>query len=542
MRPLWYRNAVIYQIDPSLFRDSNADGYGDLRGVVDRLDYIRGLGATAIWLMPFYQSPFRDAGYDVTDHLAVDPRFGDLADVVALLEKSEELGIHVIVELVMQHTSDQHHWFQEARRDRNSPYRDYYLWADEPQDTDEEPIFPTIENSIWSWDDEAQQYYRHLFYSHEPDLNLANPKIVNEIERILSFWLRLGVSGFRIDAASHLIEQAGSGNANQGYWLLNHIRDFVTIRRPEAILMGEVDVEPQEYLDYFGENDRLTLLLDFWVNNHLFLALARSEVEPLSRSLGMQPIPPSKAQYALWLRNHDELDLERLTDAERQEVMQAFAPEPNMRAYNRGIRRRLAPMLDNNERQLAMVHALLFSLPGTPILRYGEEIGMGDDLSREERLAVRTPMQWSNELNAGFSSADPRLLPVPVIDKGKFAYQQINVYAHTLRDDSLMSKTSRMARTRLGLREIGHGRFRMLDVQHPAVFAIRHDNEDSVVLMLANLSNEEVFVIINDSELQEIVDILADANYEQPISTPPLQLKLRGYGYRWLRRKQQLFG
>ncbi len=252
MRPLWYRNAVIYQIDPTLFRDSNGDGCGDLPGISERLDYIRGLGATAVWLMPFYRSPFRDAGYDVSDHLSVDPRFGDLADVVELLEKAEERGLHVIIELVVQHTSIEHAWFQQARRDRDSPYRDYYLWADEPND-EVEPIFPTIEDSVWSWDEEAGQYYRHLFYSHEPDLNLENPRVVEEIERIMAFWLRLGVSGFRVDAASHLIEQAGGGDPDKGYWLLEHMRDFVTLRRPEAVLLGEVDVEPQQYKDYFGE-------------------------------------------------------------------------------------------------------------------------------------------------------------------------------------------------------------------------------------------------------------------------------------------------
>ncbi|WP_028241395.1 alpha-amylase family protein [Stutzerimonas azotifigens] len=539
MRPLWYRNAVIYQIDPTLFRDSNGDGCGDLPGISERLDYIRGLGATAVWLMPFYRSPFRDAGYDVSDHLSVDSRFGDLADVVELLEKAEERGLHVIIELVVQHTSIEHPWFQQARRDRDSPYRDYYLWADEPND-EVEPIFPTIEDSVWSWDEEAGQYYRHLFYSHEPDLNLENPRVVEEIERIMAFWLRLGVSGFRVDAASHLIEQAGGGDPDKGYWLLEHMRDFVTLRRPEAVLLGEVDVEPQQYKDYFGEGDRLTLLLDFWVNNHFFLALARNQAEPLARALTHQPDPPRRAQYAIWMRNHDELDLERLTEEEREEVMQAFAPDPDMRAYDRGIRRRLAPMLDGDERRLAMAHAILFSLPGTPIVRYGEEIGMGDDLSREERLSVRTPMQWSNEPNAGFSCAPAERLVVPVIDEGAFGYQKINVYAQTLRDNSLLAKTGNMIRTRIGLREVGCGRYRAVDVDAPSVFAVRHD-DDSTVLMLANLADQEVTVEVHDRDLEDFVDLLADTDYEQP-KGHPLKLHLGPYGYRWLRRKQHLFG
>ncbi|MFC3607986.1 alpha-amylase family protein [Stutzerimonas tarimensis] len=540
MRPLWYRNGVIYQIDPSLFRDSNGDGCGDLQGVTERLDYLRGLGATAVWLMPFYRSPFNDAGYDVVDHLAVDSRFGDLSDMVMLLEKAEELGLHVIIELVVQHTSIEHRWFQEARRDRQSKYRDYYLWADEPDDS-VETIFPTVEDSAWSWDEEAGQYYRHLFYNHEPDLNLANPAVIEEIERIMMFWLRLGVSGFRVDAASHLIEQAGEGDAARGFWLLEHMRDFVTLRRPETVLLGEVDVEPELYHEYFGdEGNRLTLLLNFWANNHLFLALARREAEPLSRALAEQPVPPDRSQYAIWMRNHDELDLDRLSDEEREEVMQVFAPDENMRAYERGIRRRLAPMLDGDERRLAMTHAILFSLPGTPILRYGEEIGMGDDLSRPERLAVRTPMQWSNEPNAGFSNASPEQLAAPLIEDGPFGFHQINVYAQTLRGDSLLARTGNMIRTRIGLREIGGGRHRSVEVGDPAVFAIRHDN-NSTVLMLANLSAEETTVEVHEEDLQEMVDILADCDYEPP-QGHPLRLRLAGYGYRWLRHKERLFG
>ncbi|WP_313450648.1 alpha-amylase family protein [Stutzerimonas kunmingensis] len=539
MRPLWYRNAAIYQIDPTLFRDSNGDGCGDLRGITERLDYIRGLGCTAVWFMPFYQSPFEDAGYDITDHLQVDKRFGDLADIVALLEKAEELGLHVIIELVVQHTSIQHKWFQEARRDRNSPYRDYYIWADKPDDF-MEPIFPTVEDSIWTWDEEAGQYYRHLFYKHEPDLDLTNPKVIHEIERIMSFWLRLGVSGFRIDAAVHMVRQAGGGELEKGYWLLEHMRDFVTMRRPETVLLGEIDTDPEKYVEYFGdEADRVTLLLDFWTNNHLFLALARQQAEPLVRALNSQPLPPSHSQYALWIRNHDELSLDRLEEDERKEVMDTFAPDENMRAYDRGIRRRLAPMLDGDERRIAATHALLFSLPGTPIIRYGEEIGMGDDLDRPERLAVRTPMQWSNEPNAGFSCTKGELA-APVIDEGPFSYEKINVFAQTLRSDSLMARTGNMIRTRIGLREIGIGKRTTVEVNDPAVFAIRHDN-GSTVLMLVNLADKETTVEITEDDLQDMVDVLADCDYGQPEGSP-LKIRLGPYGYRWLRRKQQLFG
>ncbi|WP_064575792.1 alpha-amylase family protein [Cupriavidus gilardii] len=536
MRSLWYRNAIIYQIDVSVFRDGNNDGWGDLQGLTAHLEYLRGLGVTCIWLSPFYQSPFLDGGYDITDHLAVDPRFGNLADMVALLEKAEELGIRVMVELVAHHTSDQHRWFQEARRDRNSPYRDYYVWADEPEDTHVKPIFPTVEDSVWTWDEEAGQYYRHAFYSHQPDLNIANPAVRTEIEEIMSFWLRLGVSGFRIDAAGHMIDGAKEADPrDDGFWLLNDLRAFATLRRSDAVLLGEVDVPVEDYARYFGKGHRLTLVSNFFLNNLLFLALARERAEPIERALREQPDPPERAQYAVWVRNHDELDLERLSEAEREEVMQRFAPDPDMRVYNRGIRRRLPPMLDGDQRRIAQVHALLFSLPGTPILRYGEEIGMGEDLSLKERHAVRTAMQWSDEVNGGFSPADPESLPVPVIREGAFRYDQVNIYDQLLRDDSLLAKTGKMIRARVGMPEIGYGECTVMEVGCPSVLALRHELDGQVVFTFANLSDKDVEVKLPEVEVGELRDMLVDGPY------PPAQtahtLKLRAYGYRWLRQR-----
>src|SRR5690606_37641641 len=285
-----------------------------------------------------------------------------------------------LIELVAQHTSDQHRWFQEARHDRKSPYRDYYIWADEPQETDVEPIFPTVEDSVWTWDDEAQQFYRHVFYAHEPDLALDNPLVRQEMHRTMTFWLRLGIAGFRVDAAPFLVERGRAAEPDRdGQWLVREMRELVAHHQPAAVLLGEVDAEPQKYADYFGDGDGMTMLLNFWINNHLFLALARGRAEPLVRALRDQPVPPRHAQYAHWLRNHDELDLEQLTEEERAEVLQAFAPDESMQAYGRGIRRRLAPMLEGDVRRQALAHAVLLSLPGTPVLRYGEEIGMGDD-------------------------------------------------------------------------------------------------------------------------------------------------------------------
>lgn len=530
MKANWHRNTLIYQIDPSLFYDSNGDGRGDLKGIIRQLDYLQALGVGALWLMPLYRSPFKDAGYDVSDFMALDPRFGSEEDLRQLIVQAGERGIRVILELVVQHTSDQHPWFLRARRDKDSAYRDYYLWSDTPVDDGNQPIFPSVEDSIWQWDEQAGQYFRHLFYRHEPDLNLANPRVVEEIERIMDHWLELGIAGFRLDAASHLVEQAGRGDEEQGVWLLERLFKHMTRINPEGVLMGEVDVEPEHYSHYFGTGERLGLVLDFWVNNHLFLALARGEAEPLQRAIARRPAPPDGANYAVWLRNHDELDLERLTEQEREEVMQAFAPDQNMRLYGRGIRRRLAPMLDGDVHRQALAQALLLSLPGTPIVRYGEEIGMGDDLSRPERLSVRTPMQWSDEANAGFSTA--QRLAAPVIDEGPFAYTQLNVEGQQDDPDSLLARTRRLLLARRRLSEVGDGRARLLTVDHRAVFAIAHECEATSV-MLANLSPETVTVQLREVDLQGFEEVLSDRPYPASAAS---SLTLHGYGYRWFRR------
>ncbi|MDB6442693.1 alpha-amylase family protein [Pseudomonas sp. 21TX0197] len=528
MKANWHRNTLIYQIDPSLFYDSNGDGRGDLKGIIRQLDYLQALGVGALWLMPLYRSPFKDAGYDVSDFLALDPRFGSEEDLRQLIVKAGERGIRVILELVVQHTCDQHPWFQRARRDRNSVYRDYYLWSDTPVDDGNQPIFPSVEDSIWQWDEEAGQYYRHLFYRHEPDLNLANPRVVEDIERIMVHWLELGIAGFRLDAASHLVEQAGGGDEEQGVWLLERLYRCMIRINPEGILMGEVDVEPERYSHYFGAGDRLGLVLDFWVNNHIFLALARGEAQPLQRAIARRPAPPDGAHYAVWLRNHDELDLERLSEEEREEVMQAFAPEPDMRLYGRGIRRRLAPMLEGDVRRQALAQSLLLSLPGTPIVRYGEEIGMGDDLSRPERLSVRTPMQWNAEANAGFSSAHH--LAAPLIEHGPFAYTHLNVARQQDDPESLLARTRRLLWARSGLSEVGNGEAQLLTADHRAVFAIAHVGQATSV-MLANLGPETVEVRLQ-TDLEGFEEIVSDSPYPAPEGA---SMSLCGYGYRWFR-------
>lgn len=350
-REQWFHRAVIYQVDSSLFYDANGDGYGDLAGIRQKLHYIRSLGATVLWLTPFYLTPLQDDGYDISDHLQPDPRFGTIADVIELIARARELGLRVIVELVIQHTSAQHPWFQAARRDPRSPWRPYYLWADRPPEKDDPPMFPGVEESVWRWDEQAGQYYRHMFYRHEPDLNLAHPPVIAEIENIITFWLQAGVSGFRLDAASHLVKQAGKGDEARGYPLLNHLRQVVQRLNPEAILLGEVDVAVEDYRHYFGHGDRLQMVLNFWLNKYLYLSLAQQRAAPVVKALQAMVTPPDGCCFVNWLRNHDELDLEGIGERNKRQVIRTFAPDKAMSVYQRGVRRRLAPMLDGDTRR-----------------------------------------------------------------------------------------------------------------------------------------------------------------------------------------------
>ena len=541
MQPLWYRNAVIYQVDIAYFLDADGDGWGDLRGLTERLEHIRGLGANCIWLLPFYSSPYRDGGYDVADHLTVDARFGDAADLAILLNKAESLGLRVIIDLIPQHTSTEHRWFQEARSDPRSPYRDYYVWADEPEETDVEPVFPTVEDSVWTWDEEAQQFYRHVFYDFEPDLELGNPRVREEIRRIMAYWLRLGISGFRIDAVPYMIERARAADPrDDGYWLLSELRECAALHQPDAVLLGEVDVPPEEYREYVGRPDRMSMIFDFWLNNNLFLSLARERAEPLARALARRPAAHPHSQYATFLRNHDELDLEQLSTVERTEVLDRFAPTDDMRIYGRGIRRRLGPMLQGDTRRIAMAHALLMSLPGAPVLLYGDEIGMGEDLSRSERKAVRTVMQWTDAQNAGFSLASADRLLAQPLSGGPFGYERRNVAAQSRDRESLLALVGNITRSRLGAQELGAGGCEVLETGAPSVLCLCHEHEGRHLVAAVNLSDEEVTCQLT-VDLPGLVDVLADQEYPPP-DDDPTKFVLAGHGYRWLRRRDEPFG
>jgi maltose alpha-D-glucosyltransferase / alpha-amylase len=519
---------VIYQLDPATFFDSDGDGVGDLEGVLRKLDHVRAVGADTVWLQPFYVAPYLDAGYDIVDHRDVSARFGTMADFENLVERCHQLELGVIAELVVQHTSVRHPWFREARDDPDSPYRDYYVWAAMPRDDPavDGPVFPGAEDSIWAYDDHAEQYYRHAFYRHEADLDVGHPAVREEIAGIIRHWLDRGVDGFRVDAVPYMVRQAAlTDDREDGYWFLTEL----AAAAGDAPLIGEVDAPPGQYDEYFGDGDRLHAVLDFWTNNLLFLALARREAEPLARALRLQPDPPDGCTYVNWLRNHDELDLERLSDGERAEVMSAFAPEAEMRAFGRGIRRRLAPMLGDAGR-IAMAHAIVQSLPGAPVVRYGEEIGMGDDLSLPDRMSVRTPMQWSAELNGGFSKAPPGVVGPGPIGRGPFAFSRVNVEDQELRSDSLLSRVSQLVHMRRELGELPSNRCEPMSFGEPSVFGVLHHRADDAVLMLVNLSADEVRL---DLPYDVRSDLLADSEYEA--AAKDHSLRLAGHGYRWLR-------
>jgi trehalose synthase len=539
---LWWKNAVVYCLDPETFLDSDGDGCGDFVGLTDRVDYLAGIGVSCMWLMPFYPSPRRDDGYDISDFYGVDPRLGTHGDLVELVRTASDRGIRVIADLVMNHTSDQHPWFQSARADRDSPYRDFYVWADEkPPEKPGDVVFPDKEDSNWAWDEQAGQYYLHRFYSHQPDLNVANPEVRDEIAQVAGFWLAQGLSGFRVDAVPFLIEPTGlpEGAIVDPHELLRDLRRFMGRRNGEAILLGEVNLPPPDQRKFFGDEDgdELQMVFSFTVNQALFLALARQESEALEKALGALGPIPSDAQWASFVRNHDELSLDKLTDSEREEVFAAFGPDEELQLYGRGLRRRLPTMLGGDERRIRMVYSLMFSLPGTPVLFYGEEIGMGENLAIEGRMSVRAPMQWSDERNGGFSTAqDPATLCRPVA-QGPFGPVKVNVAAQRRDPHSLLNWMERMIRRRRECPELGWGAYALIPTPEPEVFAHRGDWDGSTVVAVHNLSDQEITTTLtleDGDDVESLVDLFGTEDLD-----PPYTLALGPYEYRWYRARRR---
>jgi maltose alpha-D-glucosyltransferase / alpha-amylase len=542
MLDLWYKNAVIYCLDVETFMDSNGDGVGDFQGLTDRLDHIEAMGCTAVWLLPFYPSPNRDNGYDVTDFYGIDPRVGSFGNFVAFTHAARDRGLRVIVDLVANHTSIDHPWFQEARLDEESPYRDWYVWSKEkPENIHEGTVFPGVQDTTWTYDEVAGAWYMHRFYKHQADLNIANPAVKAEIEKVMGFWLQLGVSGFRIDAVPFLIEYRGLPKDRQpkddphGY--LTELRDFLAWRKAEAVMLAEANILMEQVEEYFGaEGDRMHLIFNFMLNQHLYLALTRGDAEPIRRVMARTPAIPPKSQWASFLRNHDELDLGRLSDEERAECFAAFGPEPHMQAYERGIRRRLAPMLGGNARRLKLAYSLMFALPGTPVFWYGEEIGMGDDLSLPERNSVRTPMQWSDETNGGFSTAPPDTLVRPVVSEGAFGYRRVNVAAQRDLPGSLMEDLQRLVRVRRACPEIGWGTCTVLPSDETSVLALRYDWEGDALIILHNLSDRETETTLPVDDLHRLRPLFGSRE-DRDMRDARGPIALDGYGYQWLRAR-----
>jgi maltose alpha-D-glucosyltransferase/alpha-amylase len=534
---LWYKNAIIYCLDVETFMDADGDGVGDFRGLADRLDHVEALGATCLWLLPFYPTANRDNGYDVTDYYGIDPRLGTLGDFVEFTRAARDRGLRVIVDLVVNHTSVDHPWFQEARRDPHSPRRDWYIWSKEkPENLHEGMVFPGVQDSTWTWDEVAGAWYMHRFFKHQPDLNITNPAMREEIQRIMGFWLQLGATGFRLDAVPFLLEYRGltpSEDRRDPHCYLNELRDFCDWREAESVLLAEANIPMEEIGAYFGRGDRLQMIFNFVLNQRVFLALARGEAAPVAQVIRTTPDLPLIGQWATFLRNHDELDLGRLTDAEREEAFAAFAPEERMRIFGRGIRRRLAPMLGGDARRIAMAHSLMFALPGTPVIWYGEEIGMGEDLSLPGREPVRTPMQWSDEPSAAFSTAPEDRLVRRVMAEGAFGYRQVNAMSQRNRQASLLEHCRRLADTRRACPEVGWGKCRVLDVGAPGVLALRCEWRGNAVVTLHNLSHRRAEARM-PSGMGRLERLLSDTDDATPdeASRPVV---LEGYGFRWFR-------
>jgi len=538
---LWWKNAVIYCLDVETFHDSDADGVGDFRGLIDRLDYLAGLGVTCLWLMPFYPSEQHDDGYDITDYFAVDPRLGDLGTFTEFVRTAGAYGLKVVIDLVVNHTSNQHPWFQESRSSPDSPRRNYYVWRDEPpEDWETTLFFPGKQETNWTFDEQAGQYYLHHFYSHQPDLNVQEPMVRQEIHEILGFWTQQGIAGFRMDAVPYVVDSRGGVEEQTitPHALLQDLRGFLQRRKGDSILLGETNLPPEEVADYLRSEDELQLAFNFHLNQHVFLAFARQDPQPIREALAHLPSVPDAGQWANFLKNHDELTLDQLSPSEREEVFEAFGPEPDMQLFGRGIRRRVPTMLGGDERRIRLAYSLMFSLPGTPVLFYGEEIGMGENLDVEGRLAVRTPMQWLPAEHGGFS-CEPDQQFVRPMPNGERGPQQVNVGDQQQDEGSMLNWMHRLIQRRRETPEIGTGEATEFDTGDPSILALRIAWDDRTVLVLHNFSDHERTADISEALSEAVVerrDIWGDRRYE-PEDDASVQLS--AYGYRWLRLIQR---
>jgi maltose alpha-D-glucosyltransferase/alpha-amylase len=539
---VWWKNAIFYCLDVETFQDGNGDGVGDFVGLARRIDYLAGLGVTCLWLMPFYPSPNRDDGYDITDYYAVDPMLGSLGDFVEFVRTARDRGIRVIADLVVNHTSREHPWFQSAISDPKSPYRDWYVWRDSvPERGPQGLVFPDEESSNWEWDEQAGQYYLHRFYRHQPDLNIANPRVREEIRKIVGFWLELGLVGFRVDAVPFLLETDGIARDMEvaPHDWLRDLRGFLGRRCGEAMLLGEVNLPYEDVRRFFGDEggDELHMCLNFNLNQALALALVREDAGTLVHNLQAMPSLTPDSAWANFARNHDEWSLDKLTEAERQEVFRAFGPKQDMQLFGRGLRRRIPTMLDGNADRIRLVYSLVFALPGAPVIFYGEEIGMAENLAIPGRMSVRSPMQWSNDPNGGFSSAAKDKLRRPVVEGKRWGPAAVSVADQQLDEGSLLGWMRRLIRERRAAPEIAFGERTVVPVREAQILALRYDWCGRTVVLIHNLGArpKAVSVALEGATGTETFSTLLGAGKFSLAEDGAITVELGGYGYHWLR-------
>ncbi len=541
MEKEWYKDAIFYEVFVRAFRDSDADGIGDLAGLTEKLDYLQWLGIDVVWMLPIFPSPLRDDGYDVSDYYAIHPDYGTLEDFKTLVEEAHRRGLRVVIELIPNHSSDQIAWFQ-ASRDPNHPehetYRDWFVWSETDEKYDETRIiFLDYEPSNWTYDALRGEYFWHRFFHHQPDLNFDNPEVQREMLKVVQYWADMGVDGFRVDATPYLYEREGTNceNLPETHGYLKRLRSFVEGYAPGTMLLSEANQWPEDVLPYFGEGDEFHMNFHFPLMPRIFMALAEKDRTPIEEILARTPELPEGCQWATFLRNHDELTLEMVTSEERDFMWNYYAPEARMR-LNLGIRRRLAPLLDNDRERIEMANSILLTFIGSPVIYYGDEIGMGDNIWLEDRDGVRTPMQWDDSRNAGFSEAKPEALYDPVIAEEPYAYEELNVAEQRADPDSLLNAIRRLIEVRKQYAVFGRGEMRLLAVEPKAVLAYLRIQGPETMLVLNNLSPEIQEVTLELSKYRGSVPLDVLTGEELPeIGSGPYTLELQGNGYRWLR-------
>ncbi|HVB88189.1 MAG TPA: maltose alpha-D-glucosyltransferase [Candidatus Dormibacteraeota bacterium] len=539
----WYKDSVIYQLHVRAFYDSNSDGIGDFRGMEQKLDYLQGLGVTALWLLPFFPSPLRDDGYDIADYCSVHKSYGTLDDMKAFLAAAHERGMRVIIELVLNHTSDQHPWFQEARSSRDNPRRNWYVWSDTDElYRDARIIFVDTELSNWAWDPVSKAYYWHRFFSHQPDLNYDNPDVREAMWNVMKFWLELGVDGFRLDAVPYLVERDGTSceNLPETHEIVRELRHRLDQSFPGKLLLAEANQWPADVSAYFGhgDGDEFHMAFHFPLMPRMFMAVKLEDRKPIIEILQRTPEIPASCQWCIFLRNHDELTLEMVTDVERDYMYDEYARDKSMR-INVGIRRRLAPLMDNDRRRIELLNGMLMSMPGTPVVYYGDEIGMGDNIYLGDRNGVRTPMQWDGHWNAGFSSTDPEQLCAPLVSNPVYGYQAVNVDSQKRSEHSLLSWMKRLIQVRKSSQAFSRGTIEFLDPPNHRVLAFVREYGKERVLAVNNLSSTCQAVELNLKKYKGSIPIEMSGKTIFPrVTELPYLLTMGPYQFYWFRLRR----